>query len=151
MGALRTARRFVARLQECRREELWFAARAFCVAPAVELGLATLGLKRVLHLLDRVPARAQPDARAVTVEEGARLVDNVYRVHLVRGACLPRALVQHVLHRRDGVPARFVVGVRRDGDADHGVGAHAWVEEAPPASSQRTRRFAPILVTEPRA
>jgi hypothetical protein len=77
------------------------------------------------------------------VEEGAGLVGAVYRRHLVRGRCLPRALLQYALHRRDGVEARLMVGVKKpDGD----FAAHAWVEatdsipgdEYTPVLSRRT-------------
>ena len=78
----------------------------------------------------------------MSVDAGRRLVAYAYKVHLLRGQCLPRSLVQYLLHRREGVAARFVVGVRR---AD-GLDAHAWVEAE--GSTDADGRFAPLLVTE---
>ena len=49
----------------------------------------------------------------------------------LRGRCLPRAVVQHLLHRLDGTPSRLVIGVRT-GSAEaeaSGLDAHAWVAE----------------------
>ena len=66
------------------------------------------------------------------------------------GRCLPRALVQYLLHLRDGVPAQFVIGVRharRTGlDAlEQGapLDAHAWVQ-SPGDDGGEEAGYAPI-------
>jgi hypothetical protein len=146
-SVLRTA---VRRVLESRAEALRFASRAWPCAFVVQGSLAALGLRRTLRWIEAVPARrGGPRFDAVTVVEGAQLVDRVYRVHAVRGACLPRSLLQYLLHRRDGVRARLILGVRRRrGDAAGGLEAHAWVE-APAASAQTSPRdaFASLLVS----
>ncbi len=48
-----------------------------------------------------------------SVHLGERLVRKAYLAHALPGGCLPRSLVQYLLHRRDGTGAKLVVGVRR--------------------------------------
>jgi hypothetical protein len=114
----------------CSREQrarLAFAARAWVLAIPVEVSLASVGLAATLRWIEAVPRRAHEEA-AVGVEDGERLVARAYRFHFVRGRCLPRSLVQYLAHRRDGVDARFVVGVGRPEADRRGLEAHAWVE-----------------------
>lgn len=115
-----------------RSEQRRFAAAAWLAAPAVELCLATAGLHRTLRWLEATSPQstgAGHGAAPVTPEEGAALVHGIYRLHLLRGACLPRSLLQYWLHRRAGTPVRFVVGVRRPESApEQPLEAHAWVE-----------------------
>lgn len=126
--------------------ELWFSARAWLLAPIVEGALAALGVRPVLRWIGRIeqPGIAARGAAAVPVAEGARWVDRAYAVHLVRGRCLPRAALQHALHRMDGTPSRLVIGVRRD-DAATSLDAHAWVEDP---TTTPDRAFADILVLD---
>lgn len=126
----RSLRRLLAQRGEARR----FAAKAWLAAPAVEASLALLGLRRTLDWIEAISTRARtPPAGAVGLGEGARLVEGVYRAHFVDGRCLPRSLLQYWLHRADGVPARFVVGVRRQSSGPEPLEGHAWVE--PPEGS----------------
>ena len=109
----------------------WFVVRAWVLAPVVELGLRFGGLKRTLAAVDRW--RGEPsNGGAIDVERGERLVQWAFRAHrLLPGQCLARAIVQYGLHRADGTPARFVVGVgdeRLPVQRGHGLDAHAWVE-----------------------
>ena len=128
------------RLRASQPREISFAARAWVLAVPVEASLAAFGLARTLRWIRAIPAGARRRG-AVSVDEGGRLVAYAYKVHLLRGQCLPRSLVQYLLHRREGVAARFVVGVRR---AD-GLDAHAWVEAK--GTTTADSRFAPLLVT----
>lgn len=132
---LQTPRRLWAAPAEARR----FVLRAWGVAPLVEASLGLLGLATTLRWVEGLPAGRRREG-AVDVATGERLVGAAYRAHVLRGACLPRSLTQYLLHRRDGLAARFVVGVRSERPGD--VRAHAWVEEpgAPP-----DRGFASIL------
>jgi hypothetical protein len=146
---LRALRRFAAERPEARR----FVARAWLGAPLIQASLAATGLERTLRLITwaggpaRLPRRQR--RRPVGPEEGAALIAGVFRHHLLRGACLPQALLQYALHLRDGVPARLVVGVRRP-SADEGqrpLFAHAWVEgERRKERGSADSRFAPILI-----
>jgi hypothetical protein len=111
-----------------------FAVAAWLAAPAVEMSLRAAGLRRTLgwiEALSRAPELSHTaEAPLVSVERAAELVDQIYRVHVVRGSCLPRGLLQYWLLRRSGVAARFVVGARhgsRD-TGERGLEAHAWVE-----------------------
>ncbi|MBW2527411.1 MAG: lasso peptide biosynthesis B2 protein [Deltaproteobacteria bacterium] len=144
--------------------ELRFATRAWLVAPAVELGLAWAGLHRTLRWIERTaPVHGPaPEGRgSVDAARGARLVDRAYRLHLVRGQCLPRALVQYWLHRRDGTAVRFILGVRKasrttdaepQGDRRETIEAHAWVEpledEAAAPTAAGGEGFEVLLVRE---
>ena len=129
------------RVAELRPEARRFLALAWLGAPAVELALRTAGLRRTLGWIEEhAPARSRTGA--VTLEEGAWLVRSAWRRHpLLRGRCLPQSVRQYHLHRRDGTPARLVVGVRR-GDAKV-LEAHAWVQR--PDAAEPTEPFAPIL------
>ena len=141
----RSLRRFLAQRPEARR----FAARAWLGAPAVQLSLALLGLRTTLRWIDRgrIMERASSGAlgQEVGVEEGKSLVEGVYRAHFLEGQCLPRSLLQHWLHVRDGTSSRFVLGVRK---ADDALEAHAWVESALDPDSSPPREidgFSPLL------
>lgn len=129
-----------------------FLARAWAAIPVVEASLRVLGYARTLGWIEALPPARRPGGPSVLL--GERLVGAAYRAHPLAGTCLPRSLVQYLLHRRDGTPARFVVGVRRpdhppatppsNDRRDPRIEAHAWVEgpaSAPPASD----RFAPIF------
>jgi hypothetical protein len=112
-----------------------FAVRACLAAPAVRASLAFAGLRPTLRWIEAFPPAARRRAPPVGVIEGERLTRGVLR-HLVGGECLPQSLLQYLLHRRDGLPVRLVVGVRRRSDAASDIDAHAWVEDArePPST-----------------
>jgi len=130
------------------RLELAFAARAWLLAPLVEGALAGLGVGWTLRAVAAVPRRVSrgrpPTAVAPRLDlvDGARWVDRAYALHALRGRCLPRAIVQHVLHRIDGTPSRLVIGVR---SATSAIDAHAWVTDpARPGAEE----FSAILVVD---
>lgn len=130
--------------------EIWFSVRAWLLAPMLEAALGAFGVRPVLLSIGRIERQriARRGSPAVPVAEGALWVDRAYAVHLVRGRCLPRAALQHALHRMDGTPSRLVIGVRRDGAASS-LDAHAWVEEATDAPTDAPRQpFADILVLD---
>lgn len=114
-----------------------FLGRAWAAIFVVETSLRVVGYKRTVAWIEGVPAKP-PGRAGAPVALGERLVRGAYRAHLFAGSCLPRSLVQYLLHRRDGTPARFVVGVRRAAEparssgaasaAGRGIEAHAWVE-----------------------
>lgn len=155
-------------LREAPIEGARFLVRAWAAIFAVEASLNTLGYRRTLAWVEAVPA-SRSRRRRLSVELGERLVRTAYRAHAFRGGCLPRSLVQYLLHRRDGTAARFVVGVRRatsgdrsgatsgdrsratsraevaaNGGADRGIEAHAWVASP---EIQTSPGFAPIFET----
>lgn len=133
-----------------------FLARAWAVIPVVEASLRVLGYRRTVGWIEALPAGR--GRRGPSVLLGERLVGAAYRALPLPGTCLPRSLVQYLLHRRDGTPARFVIGVRRPDRApdvvppnDPGgprIEAHAWVEDpssARPAAAPPGGRFASIF------
>lgn len=140
---LHAARRLRAARPEARR----FALRAWLGAPVVRASLSVAGLARTLRWVEAVPAPAVRRPGAVGIDEGEALVRAVFRRHFVGGECLPQSLVQYLLHRRDGLPVRFVVGVQRRG-ARRVLDAHAWVEGPRAAPNAE---FTPIFVAEGRA
>ncbi len=120
-----------------------FGAMAWTLAPVVEVSLGTLGLQRTIGWLERLTARERSGSSSVSLEVGERVVGRAFRAHVgLRGLCLERALVQWAVHRLDGTPARFVIGVR-DGAShmgEEGVQAHAWVEhDDDPAAAPEPR------------
>ncbi|MBK8252190.1 MAG: lasso peptide biosynthesis B2 protein [Polyangiaceae bacterium] len=140
------------------RAEMWhsplrgtaFFMRAWALIPVVHGSLRWLGFDKTVRWVERVPARKRllfggEIKTGVSPELGERLVAMAYRAHLISGNCLPRSLVQVALHRRDGTPANFVVGVRKVGANDRGasrIEAHAWVER--PGRREHVG-FAPIF------
>lgn len=128
-----------------RPEAKRFAVAAWLGAPWVELALATLGLRRTLALAERVgPERASESAwQKISVEEGERLVRAAYSAHFVRGRCLPQSVLQYALHRLDGAPVRFVIGIRREPQTR--LDAHAWIESE---GETRNAGFGSILVSD---
>ena len=166
---LRAARRLATARPEAQR----FAARAWLGAPLVRVSLALIGLRSTLRWIEAVVAMGDPErvpqpppARpvgVVEVDEGRALVRGAFRFHVVGGECLHQSLVQYLVHHRDGLATRFVVGVKRSGHDGgdpqtpgdrSGIAAHAWVEdgdaEAPSRSVDPT--FVPLFVSaaEPR-
>jgi len=106
---------------------LRFTAAAWLTAPLVELSLARFGVRRTLRWIETLSKRRRPPrGQPISVQSGARAVHRAYRLHLLRGQCLPRSLVQYGLHRAEGLPVRFVIGVKPPGDGE--LAAHAWVE-----------------------
>jgi Transglutaminase-like superfamily len=117
------------------RVDAWrFGAAAWVLAPVVEASLALTGLDKTLSMLERLPVRDERREGALAADEAQVIVSRAFRAHVgLRGLCLEKALVQWAVHRLDGTPARFVIGIRRDAEADAEVQAHAWVE-APTAT-----------------
>ncbi|MBI4703702.1 MAG: lasso peptide biosynthesis B2 protein [Deltaproteobacteria bacterium] len=155
MAVFLPAREILRKIAALRPAERRFAAAAWLLAPAVEISLAALGLRRTLAWIERFGPRSPWGATGIGAHDGAGLVDRAYRLHLLRGRCLPRALVQYGLHRRDGRPVRFVVGVKRGAaacPAPHEplpIEAHAWVEDVAPGAADpspaRNGSFQPLL------
>lgn len=137
--------RVVSALETTSKAELVFTARAMLLAPLVEGSLAWRGLDATLDGLERLSRNAHRREAA----EGAAAELAVARAFRLQpwlpGRCLPRALVRYALHRRDGVPARLVIGVRRPGE--QALDAHAWVE---PPSPKEAAGYEPILTREVR-
>jgi hypothetical protein len=149
---LPTFLRAASRLASLRPAARRYAARAWILAPLIRGSLALLGFRATLRWVEAVPVTSSSalSARAsrVGVDEGASLVEGAFRAHVVGGECLERALVQYLLHRLDGVPARLVLGVKRPGGQ---LDAHAWVEalgstRAPTESDHPP--FVPLFVSE---
>lgn len=127
---------------------LGFLARAWAAVFVVEASLNTIGYKKTLAWIEAAPQKRPRSV--VSPALGERLVSTAYRAHVFGGGCLPRSLVQYLLHRRDGTPSRFVIGVRRPTERrDAGMEAHAWVEShdppAPSTSRAQGSGFAPIF------
>ena len=141
---LHAARRLAAARPEARR----FAARAWVGAPLVRASLALVGLRTTLRWIEAAPPGRRGKA-PVGVEEGRALVRGAFRFHVVAGACLHQSLVQVLLHRRDGLAVRLVLGVKRP-DTSPGIAAHAWVEGIDgEACRPDDPSFAPIFVSAP--
>lgn len=98
----------------------WLVALRFSLRRAVD-ERDVPGILRGLDV-ERPWERAPIDAALRTVLRAEALVR---RAPDVPDACLYRAIGRYSTLRRLGVPARFVMGVRRDGA---GLAGHAWVE-----------------------
>ncbi len=142
---LQAARRFAA----LPPEERAFAARAWLAAPVVRASLALVGLKGTLRWVEAAPPRPLRVV-PIGVTVGSRLVASAFRAHVAGGAasrCLPRSVVQYLLHRRDGLPARLVVGVKRS-EQRPGIAAHAWIEGTEGGEDEASG-FEPVFSTGP--
>lgn len=118
---------------------------AWLGALAVETSLAAVGLERTLAWIDRVPprrVRRRPVPVSTHVADTKRVVGIAYRLHVFRGLCLSRSLVEYLVHRRTGTPVRFVVGVRHTSGRNR-IEGHAWVEAR---DARRTEPFEELLV-----
>jgi hypothetical protein len=132
-----------------RPEAIRFAARAWLGAPLVRASLSLVGLRSTLRWVEASSrqARRRAHARGVGVEEGRALVRGAFRAQGA-GGCLPQSLVQYLLHRRDGLPVRLVVGVKRPGPGS-GIDAHAWVEAAEAGARPDDPSFVPLFASSP--
>ncbi|MEJ7734712.1 MAG: lasso peptide biosynthesis B2 protein [Polyangiaceae bacterium] len=139
-GQLRAMRRLSQLSPEARR----FLARAWVTVPVIELSLAVAGVQGTLRWIETIPAAAT-SARATSIEEGGWLVRAACRRHPLAGQCLSQALLQYLLHRRDGVPARLVIGVKREASR---LDAHAWVESPERTAATSGSEFAPLLTRQ---
>ncbi|MBN4059025.1 lasso peptide biosynthesis B2 protein [Endomicrobium sp. AH-315-J14] len=137
--------RFIDTVASSRTEERRFAAMALVLAPAVELSLKFNGLRRTLAWIEEQPVGES--AHRLSVTSGERSVGWAYRLYPwlgnSTGKCLSKALTQFWLHRRAGTPARFVVGVRKEGST---LDAHAWVEGI--HAETVDPNFEPLLISE---
>jgi hypothetical protein len=70
--------------------------------------------------------RLLPAGRRAPHGRIAWAVDVAARSLRTAGPCLPSALAAHAILRRQGAPARLVLGVAKAGDAN--IDGHAWVE-----------------------
>jgi len=143
MPRLASIQRIVKRVAR-RPETLRFAGLAWLGAPLIEVMLRAAGLRQTLSWIEG--ATPPPHGRrrsALDIDEAGGLVERAFDLHpLLRGKCLERSLVQYALHRIDGTPARFVIGVAR---GDDNLDAHAWVSG--PGSSDEQRHHT-ILQSE---
>jgi len=137
---------------ELPRSELGFVTGAWMLARPISFGLKQAGFSRALEALTSVPP-PRSGAAPVGAERGEMLVRKAFRAAAcdVESSCLPRAMVQYLLHAAFGPPVRLVIGVPRPGEWRRGGqeawGAHAWVEED--RNGNREPSFAPILFLTP--
>jgi hypothetical protein len=82
---------------------------------------AAVGAARAAAAVRGAPDAAAADRIAWAVTAVARRLPATFR------ACLPQAMAACVMLRRRGLPARLVIGVRRE-PSPRPLEAHAWVE-----------------------
>jgi hypothetical protein len=94
---------------------------------AVELGLKLVPLKTLMALLQGRGSGAEerPSEEAVSFERMAYLVEVAARYHVLKLACLQKALVLYRLLQRQRVEVDLVIGVMK---AEERLAAHAWLE-----------------------
>lgn len=140
--------RRVRKLAELSPSESGFLAAAWVLARPVTFGLSKVGFSRSIGWLEDVPARE--GGLRIGVARGEELVRWAFVGAAIetKTSCLPRAVVQYLLHQAFGPEPRLVIGVARGegppaSGLDWGLGAHAWVEER--GGATREPSFAPIL------
>jgi hypothetical protein len=128
-------------------DERRFLLGAVALGPVVEGLFARERFEGALSLLAKGPRLPRPRARpsaALSVERGEALVKAALRATNDE-RCLPRSIVQFILHRRFGPAPRLVIGVRRPVAASGAreLEAHAWIERD--GGPVRDLGFAPML------
>lgn len=146
--------RRVRKLADLSPAESGFLAAAWMLARPVTFGLSAFGFSRAVGWLAGVPARRA--GVRVGIARGEELVRWAFRAaaYETETTCLPRAIVQYLLHQSFGPEPRLVVGVSRiegspaeKSGLDWMLGAHAWIEEQ--GGPRREAAFAPILTLSP--
>jgi hypothetical protein len=125
------------------RAERRCLALACLALPAVRLGLSVASVQTVSRLIARASPRPRhnrslrPERIVWAVEAaGARLPRS--------STCLTRALVAHLLLRREGVASRVRLGVSHD--AQQRPRAHAWVEWGESLGDSPDQGFSPFAL-----
>ena len=120
---LQRVKRFLA----LRRHDQWLIARAFVWLGVLALGLRVLGFRRVTQRpwLPALAERPVSDEELRHARHYAWAINLAGRHHAVRARCLLLSLTLHHWLRREGLPSRLRIGVRKEGSA---LLAHAWVE-----------------------
>lgn len=138
---------FTLKLRALTPSERRFALRAWTWAPVVEASLAWRGLQPTLSWIERAfRPKSRTQGEPPPLARGRWLVDAVYTVHVVRGTCLPRALLLYALMRSAGrADVTFVIGVAKDFEKNQ-IAAHAWAESAREPAPETDPRFEPLLV-----
>lgn len=112
-------------------EQRFFLASWLLAAP-ITAGLRLTGFRRMTHALQHLPRRRSADSK-IDAQRGDQLTLRAFRWSLARWSasdvdgCLPRSMVQYVVHSLRGDDVRLHIGIapeRRDG-----FEAHAWVED----------------------
>lgn len=89
----------------------------------LDLAFHTVGFQRVHRAVTRLHVRRAPRHVQMTIEMTTTAVACATRWYVRRGPdCLPTALTTAVLLKRQGLPARLCIGVKK-----YPFAAHAWV------------------------
>lgn len=115
-----------------------FCAAAAVLAPFASASLARFGTVEVLKRLTRARGWSNIETLRLSVEDGERLTRRAFRLTRQPDRCVPRAVVQYVVHSLSGMRVRLVIGVKRGAAAS--LDAHAWVEEG----ARSVDDFAPL-------
>ena len=117
----------VTRFLALRRHDRWLIVRAFVWLGLLELGLRVLGFRRLTQR-PWLPATAERPVGEGELRRAMRYawaISLAGRHHAVHARCLLLSLTLHHWLRREWLPSRLRIGVRKDGGA---LLAHAWVE-----------------------
>ena len=102
-------------------------SQALMLIPLVSFGLKLFGFRRIYRLLD-LWAPNPEGAPPAELEQADRIADLVGKAAwqgFYPVTCLPRSLSLLAILRRNKIPARLCIGIRR---SDDGIQGHAWVE-----------------------
>jgi hypothetical protein len=105
-----------------------FLVKTSILLMAIQTGLHIMPFRKQYRLLVRsasfTPLSHEPDP--AYLQQVVWAINKAGRTLLGPNTCLPQALAAHFLLKRQGFPARMVIGVRKDESGD--FKAHAWVE-----------------------
>lgn len=127
------------------RQEWQLLMAAGRLALFVEIALRALRFDELLARLEAVNARLEPlsphghsEACHPSRAACAHAVDLAYRLLPLPRTCLNESLTLFGLLRRQGLDARFCLGVRKEGER---LAAHAWIqgEDTPPEIDPQAR------------
>lgn len=123
LGAIR-------RILSLRPREKLLVSIAFLEHSRIDLELRMIGFRKLLSQIERETPVAESAVRDEDIERArqyARWVGIAARVHPLNPQCLHRSLVLHRWLRRESLPSRLRIGVRKEGSS---LLAHAWIELA---------------------
>ena len=137
------------RARSLSRADWLVLVQASLLLAAVQVGLWLVGYGRVARFLERFAHLREPrrDNR-MPPERLAWLVGVAARYHLLRPACLPQALVAHLMYARSGIHTELIVGARK---SEKGLEAHAWLEQGGEAVFGRPGEHLPLYPGNPAA
>lgn len=109
-------------------KERLLLCRCFLAITAVDLGLRLHGFRDYVAGIERRPGRSEADLSVSDLRRAqtyVRWIEAAAPHYPAPARCLHRSLALHLMLRRENLPSRLRIGVRKVGNE---LNAHAWIE-----------------------